>query len=45
VRIGVAPQQLLELDDVMLKNLIKVLQDDAKEMRDANRSRGRTRSS
>jgi len=45
VRLGVAPQHLLELDEAMLKNLIKVLQDEAKEIRDANRSRGRARTS
>jgi hypothetical protein len=42
VRLGIAPQQLLELDEVMLKNLIKVLQEDAKEIANAsNRQRRR----
>jgi hypothetical protein len=45
VRLGIAPQQLLELDEVMLKNLIKVLQDEAKEIANANRSKGRHRTS
>jgi hypothetical protein len=35
VRLGISPQQILELDEVMVKNLIKVLQDDAKEVKDA----------
>jgi len=37
VRLGISPTQLLELDEVMLKNLITVLKDDAKEIANANR--------
>ena len=41
VRLGIAPQAILELDEVMLKSLIKVLQDDAKEMKNASNSKRR----
>ena len=41
VRLGIAPTQLLELDEVMLRNLIRVMQEDAKEMKDANRNKRR----
>jgi hypothetical protein len=37
VRLGIAPQAILELDEVMLRSLIKVLQDDAKEIARGNR--------
>ena len=43
VRLGIAPQAILELDEVMLKNLIKVLQEDAKEAQNASRAKGGTR--
>jgi hypothetical protein len=40
VRLGIAPQAILELDEVMLRSLIKVLQDDAKEVeRGKNRAK------
>lgn len=40
VETGIAPQHLLDLDDVMLKNMIRVLHDRAKEMQNASRARG-----
>ncbi len=43
VETGIAPQYLLDLDDVMFKNMLKVLNDITKEMQNANRARrGRT---
>ena len=43
VETGIAPQYLLDLDDVMMKNILKVLTDRAKAVQDANRSRKRLR--
>jgi hypothetical protein len=40
VETGIAPQYLLDLDDVMLRNMLKVLQDRAKELQNASRVRG-----
>ena len=37
VETGIPPQYLLDLDDVMFRNILKVLQDRAKEVSDANR--------
>jgi len=36
VETGIAPQYLLDLDDVMFKNMLKVINDKAKEMQNAN---------
>jgi len=36
VETGIAPQYLLNLDDVMFKNILKVINDKAKEMQNAN---------
>jgi len=36
VETGIAPQYLLDLDSEMFKNIIKVLNDRAKEMQNAN---------
>jgi hypothetical protein len=41
VETGIAPQYLLDLDDVMFKNILKVLGDKAKAVQDANRGRKR----
>ena len=42
VETGIPPQYLLELDSAMFKNILKVLNDKAKEMQNANRGkRGR----
>ena len=42
VETGIPPQYLLDLDDFMFKNMLKVFQDRAKEMQNANRAkRGR----
>ena len=41
IETGIAPLYLLELDDAMFKNMLKVLNDRAKEMQNANRSKGR----
>ena len=41
VETGIAPQYLLELDDVMFKNILKVLTDRAKAVQNANRGRKR----
>jgi hypothetical protein len=41
VETGIAPQYLLDLDDVMFKNILKVLTDRAKAVQDANRGRKR----
>ena len=43
VETGIAPQYLLDLDDVMMKNIFKVLTDRAKEVQNANRGRKRPR--
>jgi len=43
VETGIAPQYLLDLDDVMFKNILKVLSDRAKAVQDANRGRKRGR--
>jgi hypothetical protein len=43
VETGIAPQYLLDLDTEMFKNMLKVINDRAKEMQNANRARrGRT---
>jgi hypothetical protein len=41
VETGIAPQYLLDLDDVMFQNVLKVLGDRAKAVQDANRGRKR----
>jgi hypothetical protein len=41
VETGIAPQYLLDLDEVMFKNILKVLTDRAKAVQDANRGRKR----
>ncbi len=41
VETGIAPQYLLKLDEVMFKNILKVLTDRAKAVQDANRGRKR----
>jgi hypothetical protein len=43
VETGIAPQYLIDLDDVMFKNILKVLTDKAKEVQNANRGRKRPR--
>ena len=43
VETGIAPQYLLDLDDVMMKNILKVLTDKAKEVQNAHRGRKRPR--
>ena len=40
VETGIAPQYLLDLDDVMFKNMLKVINDKAKEQQNASRARG-----
>ena len=40
VETGIAPQYLLDLDADMFKNMLKVINDKAKEMQNANRARG-----
>ena len=40
VETGIAPQYLLDLDTEMFKNMLKVINDRAKEMQNANRARG-----
>ena len=39
VETGIAPQYLLDLDEVMFQNVLKVLTDRAKAVQDANRGR------
>jgi len=39
--LGIAPQQLLDLDKAMLEALVQGLKDEAKEAKDANRGRRR----
>ena len=41
VETGIPPQYLLELDDAMFRNILKVLQDRAKEISDASKRKGR----
>jgi len=41
MRLGIAPQQLLEIDRTMLNALFEALKDEAKETSDANRSKRR----
>ena len=41
VETGIPPQFLLDLDAYMFKNMLKVINDRAKEMQNANRSKGR----
>jgi hypothetical protein len=41
VETGIAPQYLLELDEVMFKNILKVLTDKTKAVQDANRVKRR----
>ena len=43
VETGIAPQYLLELDEIMFQNILKVLTDRAKAVQDANRGRKRPR--
>ncbi len=43
VETGIAPQYLIDLDEVMFKNILKVLTDKAKEVQNANRGRKRPR--
>jgi len=43
--VGIAPQQLLELDKTMLDALVQGLKDEAKEVSDAHRGSRRGRSS
>jgi hypothetical protein len=43
--LGIAPQQLLDLDKTMLDALVQGLKDEAKEVSDANRGKGRNRAS
>ena len=40
VETGIAPQYLLDLDDVMFKNILRVINDKAKEQQNASRARG-----
>ncbi len=41
VETGIAPQYLLDLDDVMFSNILKVLTDKAKAVQDGNRVKRR----
>ena len=41
VETGIAPQYLLDLDNVMFNNILKVLTDKAKAVQDANRVKRR----
>lgn len=41
VETGIPPQYLLDLDNAMFRNILKVLQDRAKEASDANRGKRR----
>ncbi len=41
VETGIAPQYLLDLDEVMFQNILKVLTDRAKAVQDANRGKRR----
>jgi len=40
VETGIAPQYLLDLDAIMFKNMLKVINDRSKELQNANRARG-----
>ena len=40
VETGIAPQYLLDLDPYMFKNMLKVINDRAKEQQNASRARG-----
>jgi hypothetical protein len=40
--LGIAPQQLLELDKTMLEALLQGLKDEAKEISDASKRKGRS---
>jgi hypothetical protein len=40
VETGIAPQYLLDLDADMFKNMLKVINDKAKEQQNASRARG-----
>jgi hypothetical protein len=42
--LGIAPQQLLDLDKTMLEALVQGLNDEAKEVSDASKRKGRYRS-
>jgi hypothetical protein len=42
--LGIAPQQLLDLDTNMLNALLQGLKDEAKEVSDASKRKGRNRS-
>jgi len=42
--LGIAPQQLLDLDKIMLDALVQGLKDEAKEVSDASKRQGRGRS-
>ena len=42
VETGIAPQALLELDSTMFANVIQVLNDRSKEMKDASRNKRRS---
>ena len=44
VETGIAPQYLLDLDEVMFKNILKVLSDRAKAVENGNRGKRRGRS-
>ena len=41
VETGIAPQYLLDLDTEMFKNMLKVINDRAKEQQNASRGKGR----
>jgi hypothetical protein len=41
VETGIPPQHLLDLDSTMFRNMLKVLQDRAKEMENASKRKGR----
>ena len=40
VETGIPPQQLLDLDSTMFRNMLKVLQDRAKDMENASKRKG-----
>jgi len=42
VETGIAPQALIELDSTMFANVIKVINDKAEDMKNANRGKRRT---
>jgi hypothetical protein len=43
IRLGIAPQQLLDLDPIMLQALLKGLKDEQKEIKDASNRTSRQR--